>query len=63
VPAVLLSADRKPTHAVRRAHDQMAQAIGARIVTWPGAVHAEHYRSPQQVVDLVLGVLDEVQRN
>jgi pimeloyl-ACP methyl ester carboxylesterase len=60
VPVVLLTADRKPTHEVRRAHDELVSILGGRVVTWPGAVHAEHLREPQKVVDLVLSVLAEV---
>jgi pimeloyl-ACP methyl ester carboxylesterase len=60
VPVVLLTADRKPSHKVRRAHERMAEALGARIVTWPDAVHAEHFREPQKVTDLVLSVLERV---
>jgi len=60
VPVVLLTADRKPGHRFRVAHEEMATALGGRVVTWPGAIHAEHLRDPQQVTNLVLTVLDEV---
>ena len=52
-PSVLLTADRKPGHRVTRAHEQIARALGARVETWPGAVHAEHLRRPKDIVRLV----------
>jgi pimeloyl-ACP methyl ester carboxylesterase len=61
VPVVILTADRKPTHKVRLAHDRMADALGARVVTWPGTVHAEQWREPHKVNELVLSVLSEVE--
>ena len=60
IPVVLLTADRKPGHEVRRAHDELISIIGGRVVSWPGAVHGEHLREPQKVVDLVLSTLAEV---
>ncbi|HVV77472.1 MAG TPA: alpha/beta hydrolase [Mycobacteriales bacterium] len=53
LPAVLITADRPPSHAVRRAHDAMAAAIGARVASWPGAVHAEQLRCPERVYDVI----------
>lgn len=61
VPVVLQTADRKAGHKVRLAHDRMADALGARVVTWKGAVHAEHLREPDKVTELVLSVLREVE--
>jgi pimeloyl-ACP methyl ester carboxylesterase len=61
VPVVLLTADRKPTHEIRRAHEELVDAVGGSIVSWPGAVHAEHHRDPQKVTDLVLSALAEVE--
>jgi pimeloyl-ACP methyl ester carboxylesterase len=61
VPVVLLTADRKPTSKIRLAHDRLADALGGRVVTWPGAVHGEHWREPHKVNELVLSVLHEVE--
>jgi pimeloyl-ACP methyl ester carboxylesterase len=61
VPVALMTADRKPTHKVRLAHDRMAEALGGEVVTWPGAVHGEHWRAPDKVTELVLSVLREVE--
>jgi pimeloyl-ACP methyl ester carboxylesterase len=59
VPLVILTADRKPGHRVRRAHQQLAAALGGRVESWPGAIHAEHVRRPEQIIELVRGVLNE----
>jgi pimeloyl-ACP methyl ester carboxylesterase len=59
VPVVIMTADRKPGSAVRTAHDQLAAALGGRVVTWPKSVHAEQLRDAKKVNDLVLSVLAE----
>jgi pimeloyl-ACP methyl ester carboxylesterase len=59
VPAVLLTADRKPEHGVTRAHERLAETLGARLVTWPDAVHAEHLREAGKVNDLVASIVEE----
>ena len=61
VPIALMTADRKAGHEVRRAHDELVSIIGGKVVSWPGAVHGEHLREPQKVVDLVLETLAEVE--
>jgi pimeloyl-ACP methyl ester carboxylesterase len=61
-PCVILTADRKPDHRVRRAHQQLADALGARIETWPGAIHAEHLRRPTEITALVNTVATEISR-
>jgi pimeloyl-ACP methyl ester carboxylesterase len=61
LPVVLLTADRKPGSKVRRSHEQLISQIGGRIVSWPGAVHAEHLRRPQQVLDLLRSVVAEAE--
>ena len=60
VPVVIMTADRKPSSRARVHHDQLAETLGGRVVTWPGAIHAEHMRDPRKVNELVLSVLDEV---
>jgi pimeloyl-ACP methyl ester carboxylesterase len=59
VPAVLMTGDRLPDHGVRLAHERLAGALGARLVTWPDAEHAEHLRDAKRVNDLVVSVVDE----
>lgn len=59
VPVVLLTADRKPGHAIRQSHERLVAALGGRIVAPAGAVHAEHLRTPKAVADLVLEVVAE----
>ncbi|WP_290056383.1 alpha/beta fold hydrolase [Amycolatopsis solani] len=52
-PAVVVTADRKPDHAVRRAHERLATAFGARLVSWPGATHSVHLDRPDEVLATV----------
>ena len=61
VPAVVLTAARKPGHAIRKSHEALAARLGARIVSPAGAVHAEHLRDPAGVRDLVLAVIRETE--
>jgi pimeloyl-ACP methyl ester carboxylesterase len=59
LPVVVLTAERKPNHAVRRSHERLVAALGGRIVAPPGAIHAQHLRDPKGVNDLVLEVVQE----
>jgi pimeloyl-ACP methyl ester carboxylesterase len=59
VPVVLLTADRKPDHAVRRSHERLIARIGGEIVAPPKAVHAQQLRDPKSVNELVLRVARE----
>ncbi|GAB3835890.1 alpha/beta fold hydrolase [Kribbella italica] len=58
VPAVVITADRKATSAIRRSHERLAEALGAELVSWPGATHSAHLTHP----DEVLAVTREVVR-
>ena len=60
IPVVLMTADRPHGHAVRRSHDRLAAALGARVVAPAGAIHAQHLRDPDSVNRLVLDVVGEV---
>lgn len=59
VPVVLLTAERKPGHAIRASHDRLVERLGGRIVAPPGAEHAEQLRDPDGVNALVREVLAE----
>lgn len=61
VPVVVMTADRKPGHAVRQSHERLVAALGGRLVAPAGGVHAEHLRKPAWVNDLVLSVVAEAQ--
>ena len=50
VPAVVVTADRKPKSAIRRAHARLAEALGAELVSWPTAEHAVHVTHPAEVL-------------
>jgi pimeloyl-ACP methyl ester carboxylesterase len=60
VPSVLVTADRKPGSPVRAAHDRVAGALGATVVSWPGAQHHVHLSHPHEVLgvarDLIRGL-------
>ncbi|WP_372660347.1 alpha/beta fold hydrolase [Amycolatopsis kentuckyensis] len=57
IPAVVVTADRKPGHAVRRAHERLAAAFGGRLVSWPGATHSVHLDHPDEVLATVREVV------
>jgi pimeloyl-ACP methyl ester carboxylesterase len=59
VPVVLVTADRKPGHGVRAKHDALVAALGGRIETWPGCVHAMQLKDPEKTNELVTKVLAE----
>ena len=60
LPAVVVTADRKPDHAVRRAHDRLATAFGGTVVNWPGATHSVHLDHPDEVLATVRELVTRV---
>ena len=63
VPTVIVTADRKPGDPARLAHERLAQALGARLVSWPQSDHAVHLTHPDEVLEVVRDVLREVSEN
>lgn len=59
-PVIVVSADRKPTNAVRRAHEALAAAFGGRCEVWPGTGHSVHLQRPELVVRRVQELLEQV---
>jgi pimeloyl-ACP methyl ester carboxylesterase len=57
VPSVVVTADRPAGAPVRRAHERLAAALGARLVSWPGATHAVHLDHPDEVLESVRSLL------
>ncbi|MEJ2860243.1 alpha/beta fold hydrolase [Actinomycetospora flava] len=57
VPAAVVTADRKPGAAIRRAHERLAAALDAPVLTWPGATHSVHLDHPGEVLDTVRDVV------
>ncbi|MGI5498952.1 alpha/beta fold hydrolase [Lentzea sp. CA-135723] len=53
LPAVVVTAERKPDHVVRQAHERLAAAFGGEVRTWPGATHSVHLDHPDEVLDTV----------
>lgn len=53
LPSVVVTADRKPGSAVRRAHARLAGALGGSIVSWPAATHDVHLSHPDETLETV----------
>ncbi|MHC1557745.1 alpha/beta fold hydrolase [Actinomycetospora sp. C-140] len=60
VPAAVVTADRRPTAAVRRAHERVAHALGAPVISWPRAGHSVHLDHPDDVLATVRDVVRRV---
>ncbi|MFD4669893.1 alpha/beta fold hydrolase [Lentzea sp. NPDC058450] len=60
LPAVVVTAERKPDHAVRQAHERLAAAFGGEVRTWPGATHSVHLDHPDEVLATVREVVRQV---
>ncbi|MEJ2867758.1 alpha/beta fold hydrolase [Actinomycetospora sp. OC33-EN08] len=52
-PAVVVTADRKPGHPIRQAHERLAAALGAQVVRWLGAGHDLHLDHPDETLAVV----------
>ncbi|MBL7252829.1 alpha/beta fold hydrolase [Paractinoplanes lichenicola] len=50
LPAVVVTADRKPDAPMRRAHQRLAAALGGSLVSWPGADHNAQLTHPDEVL-------------
>ncbi|GHH38579.1 alpha/beta fold hydrolase [Lentzea cavernae] len=59
-PAVVVTADRAPDHAVHLAHRRLATAFGGEIRCWPGATHSVHLDHPDEVLATVRELVDLV---
>lgn len=57
VPAAVVTADRRPDAPVRRAHERVAAALGAPVLTWPKATHSVHLDHPDEVLATVRDVV------
>lgn len=60
VPAVVVTADRAPHDRIRAAHERLAEAIGAELVSWRRAEHAVHLTHPAEVLETSRAVLRAV---
>ncbi|MGW6441530.1 alpha/beta fold hydrolase [Lentzea sp. NPDC055074] len=60
LPTVVVTAERKPGHAVLLAHSRLADAFGGEIRSWPGATHSVHLDHPDEVLETVREVVDRV---
>jgi pimeloyl-ACP methyl ester carboxylesterase len=60
VPAIVITADRKPGDAILRAHEKLADALDAPLLCWPGAQHQVHLTHPVEVLEASRAVVREV---
>ncbi|MFI6306630.1 alpha/beta fold hydrolase [Amycolatopsis thailandensis] len=60
LPAVVVTADRKPGTAMRRSHERFAAAFGGRIECWPGATHSVHLDHPEKTLATVRELVGRV---
>lgn len=61
VPAVVVTADRRPTDAIRTAHTRLADALDAPLVMWPGARHNLHLDHPEETLATVRELVRRVE--
>ena len=54
VHGVLVTADRRPSSRVRRAHEELAAVSGLELECWPGTSHVMHLQATDRIVDLVM---------
>ncbi|GAA1845941.1 alpha/beta hydrolase [Pseudonocardia ailaonensis] len=60
LPSVVVTADRPPGSAVRKAHERLAGAFGGELRSWPGATHSVHLDHPDEVLETVREVVRQV---
>lgn len=53
----VLTADRKPTHPVRLAHEELARAADGSRRSWPRVTHVMHLQVPDDIGAVVLDVV------
>ncbi|MTD12389.1 alpha/beta fold hydrolase [Nakamurella sp. YIM 132087] len=60
VPAAVVTADRKESSPIRKAHVRLAQALGTTVLAWPTAEHSVHLTHPDEVLDAARHVVRRV---
>ncbi|MCY1144252.1 alpha/beta hydrolase [Actinoplanes sp. Pm04-4] len=60
MPAVVVTADRKAEAPMRQAHQRLATALGAQLVSWPGADHNAQLTHPDEVLEVSRDVVRRV---
>lgn len=53
LPAILVTADRKPDSPIARSHARLAASLGAPLVRWEGAAHNLHLDHPDATLATV----------
>lgn len=62
VQGVVVTADRKPSAAIRQAHERLAAAFGMSVACWPGATHSVHLDHPDETLAVVRDVVAAVEK-
>ncbi|MFI5735212.1 alpha/beta fold hydrolase [Kribbella sp. NPDC051587] len=57
VPAILITADRKPAAPVAQAHARLAVALNATIESWPTADHNAHLTHPDETLATIRSLI------
>ena len=57
VPVIVVSADRKPEHGLRRAIEGLAASFGGSVEVWPGTGHSVHLQRPELVADRLRAIV------
>jgi pimeloyl-ACP methyl ester carboxylesterase len=60
VPAVVVTATRKPDNAIRRHHALIADALGVELVSWPDSAHNVQLDHPVEVLEATREVVAAV---
>lgn len=63
VPSIVVTADRtrgRTNDRIRAAHERLATALGAQLVSWPHAEHAVHLSHESEVIDVSRAVVRQV---
>lgn len=60
LPAAVVTADRKESDPVRKAHARLAKDLDAPLLQWTGALHMVHLTHPKETIDICRTVIRAV---
>lgn len=60
VPAVVVTADRKPNNYITRSHAELAEALGVPLVSWPNSAHNVQLDHPDETLAIVRSLIASV---
>lgn len=62
VPAVIVTADRKPSNYITRSHEELAKVLGVPLVCWPNSAHNVQLDHPAETLEVVRSLIASVSR-